>query len=74
MLYPVSSQLEFCRTRELEIESSDYEMQLLSHMPADELAWYCEVLLIAGDLLISSGTKLKASVHSTSTPLSQEIR
>lgn len=74
MIYPVGSQLEFYRTRELEIETADYEMHLLSHLPSEEVAWYCELLLVVGDLLISGGTQLKNSVRPSSTSFSREIQ
>lgn len=70
-MLPISSQIEFYRNRTLELESSGYEMKLLAHMPGAELAWYCDLLLLMGDLLISSGTKLKDSAHPV-TILSKE--
>ncbi len=72
MYYPAGTQVEFYRNREFEMEAKCYEMRLLSHMPGEKLGWYCNLLVGAGDLLISSGTKLKDAARPLAT-LSQEV-
>jgi hypothetical protein len=71
MYYQADPQTEFYRNHEFEMEAAGYEMRLLSCMPGEELAWYCELLVSMGDLLISSGKKLKDSAR-PSAALSQE--
>jgi hypothetical protein len=67
MLYPVISQLEIHRQDEYGTQlPNDMEMHLLTQLPDDELVWYCDFMAFMGDVLISTGTKLKGAARPTS--------
>jgi hypothetical protein len=68
-MYNTATQFEFYRNRH-ELESGQIEMHLLTSMPKTGPAWYCAALLKLGDLLISTGLKLKRAVRPMA--LSQE--
>ena len=69
-MYSTATQFEFYRNRH-ELESGQTEMRLLAKMPKTGPTWYCAALLNLGDLLISTGTKLKHSARPVAA-LSQE--
>ena len=71
MYYPSSAKSEFYRDTGIEIAPDDIEIYLLSKMPKEELVWYSDMLLTIGDLLITTGSKLKNAAQSAA-PLSQE--
>jgi hypothetical protein len=67
-MYNLATQFEFYRNRH-ELELGQLEMHFLTNTPKAGPAWYCAALLKLGDLLISTGTKIK---HSRLLQLSQE--
>lgn len=73
MLYPVISQIEIHRQNEYGPETSDPEMHLLNQIPKDELVWYCDLLASMGDLLISTGTKLKDTARPASARFQETL-
>jgi hypothetical protein len=62
-MYNTSTQFEYYHNRH-ELESHE-EVRLLSHLPAEGPSWYGAALLKLGDLLISTGTRIKSSARST---------
>ena len=70
-MYNTGTQFEFYRNRH-GLEAPGLELPLLTHLPKQGPAWYCAALLRLGDLLISTGQKLKHSAR-PSTGLSQEM-
>ena len=73
MFDPMISELEFRRKSEHGTELPDGEMRLLTKLPADELAWYCNILALMGELLIATGTKLKESAHPAPTSFQETL-
>ena len=69
-MYNSGIQFEFYRNRH-ELESGRVEMRLLTRMPKTGPGWVGAALLWLGDLLISTGTKIKHSAR-PSARLSQE--
>ena len=73
MLYPVISQLEIHRQSEYGTEPPDAKMHLLAQLPKDDLVWYCDLLAMMGDLLISTGTKLKDTARPAPTSFQETL-
>lgn len=71
MSYLSNTKSEFYRDTGIETAPADVEIVLLSQMPSKEIAWYCEMLAVMGDLLIGAGVKLKLAAH-PSASFSQE--
>jgi hypothetical protein len=69
-MYNNGIQFEFYRNR-CELEAGRVEMRLLKHMSKTGSAWVDTALLQLGDLLISTGTKIKHSARPLAR-LSQE--
>jgi hypothetical protein len=69
-MYNNCVQLEFYRNQP-ELESDRIKMRLLMQMPKTEPVWVGAALLRLGDLLISTGTRIKLSAR-PSARLSQE--
>jgi hypothetical protein len=69
--YLLKSQIELYSDTGFEIIPTDLEMHLLAQMPKDKLVPYLDMLVLIGDLLISTGTRLKNSAQLDINP-SQE--
>ncbi len=69
-MYNNCVQLEFYRNQP-ELESERIKMRMLMHLPRTESVWAGAAISKLGDLLISTGTKLKHSARPT-LALSQE--
>lgn len=72
-MHTKSTQDEFYRDLGLEMETSDFELHLLTQMPREDFIWYCNILVTIGDIMIATGTHLKESVR-PSTKLSREVQ
>ena len=72
MHYPPNSQIELYRDTGIELIPSDTEMRLLAQLPREDFTLYLDMLVMLGDTLIATGTKLKNLAH-PDTHLSQEI-
>jgi hypothetical protein len=68
-MYNTSTQFEYYHNRHA-LESHE-SAHLLTHLPVEGPAWYGAALLKLGDLLISTGMKIKRSARATMR-LSQE--
>jgi len=72
MYYPPNSQIELYRDTGIEVIPPNTEMRLLAEMPRDDFVLYLDLLAMLGDVLISTGNKLKDLAH-PGTNLPQEI-
>ena len=73
MFDPMISELEMRRKCEHGTELPDGELRLLTKLPTDELAWYCNILALTGGLLIATGTKLKESARPAATGFQETL-
>jgi len=72
MYHPPNSQVELYRDTGFEVIPSNTEMRLLTEMPREDSFSYLDMLAMLGDVLISTGNKLKDLAHS-GNHLPQEI-
>ena len=63
MYYPSSVKTEFYRDTGIETVPVDMEIYLLSKMPKEDLVWYCDMLTVMGNVLITAGVKLKIAAR-----------
>ncbi len=68
---PSSAKIEFYRDTGIETAPGDIQIHLLSKMPKEDLNWYCDMLVTLGDLLITTGARLKSAAQPVAH-LSQE--
>lgn len=61
--YPSRAKTEFYRDTGIETVPVDMEIRLLADMPKEDLVWYCDMLTTMGDLLITTGVKLKIAAR-----------